>query len=169
MARKSSLREFQAHLATRLAGAGDQRAAGLLGILSGADHWLVELPDSGEVVPLPPLTGVPLTRPWFAGIANIRGNLYSVADFSAFRGKETTLTTSDSRLLLIGARYGNNASLLVTRMLGLRNIDDLRPVAEDPASPSWGSEAYMDKEGRRWHMLNVKRLLADDVFMDIGI
>ena len=169
MARKSSLREFQAHLAARLAGVGDQRAAGLLGILSGVDHWLVELPDSGEVVPLPPLTGVPLTEPWFAGIANIRGNLYSVVDFSAFRGKDATLRTSDSRLLLIGTRHGSNASLLVTRMLGLRTIDDLTPVAEDAAAPSWGSDAYMDKDGRRWHMLNVKRLLADDVFMDIAI
>lgn len=169
MVRKSSLREFQAHLADRLAGAGDQRAAGLLGVLSGADHWLVKLPDSGEVVPLPPLAGVPLTKPWFVGIANIRGNLYSVADFSAFRGREATLRTSDSRLLLIGTRYGNNASLLVTRMLGLRNIDDLVPTAADPEAPPWGCEAYTDKEGHRWHMLNVKRLLADDVFMDIGI
>jgi twitching motility protein PilI len=169
MARKSSLREFQAHLADRLAGAGDQRAAGFLGILSGAEYWLVELPDSGEVVPLPPLTSVPMTKPWFVGIANIRGNLYSVVDFSAFCGRETTLRTGDSRLLLIGTRYGNNASLLVTRMLGLRNIDDLTPAAEDPRGPPWGSRAYTDKEGHRWRVLNVKRLFADDVFMDIGI
>jgi twitching motility protein PilI len=169
MAKKSSLREFQAHLAARLAGIGDQRAAGLLGFLSGADHWLVELPDSGEIAPLPPLTGVPLTRPWFVGIANIRGNLYAVTDFSAFRQKEATPRNAASRLLLIGTRHGNNAALLVTRLLGLRNADDLTLAASDSDAPPWAGEAYMDREGQRWQMLNVKRLFSDGAFMDIGI
>lgn len=169
MARKSSLREFQAHLAARLAGVGDQRAAGLLGVQSGADYWLIGLSDSGEIIPLPPLTGVPLTKPWFVGIANIRGNLYSVADFSAFQGRDATPQNASSRLLLIGTRHGNNAALLVTRMLGLRNIDDLTLAAADPDAPPWASDAYTDKEGRRWKMLNVRQLLADEAFMDIGI
>ena len=169
MARKSSLREFQAHLAARLAGVKDQRAAGLLGVQSGGDLWLLGLSDSGEVVPLPVLVGVPLTKPWFVGIANIRGSLYSVADFSAFQGRDTTPQNASSRLLLIGTRYGSNAALLVTRMLGLRNMDDLTPAAPDPNAPSWAADAYTDKEGRRWKMLNVRQLLADEAFMDIGI
>ncbi|MDR1934017.1 MAG: chemotaxis protein CheW [Candidatus Accumulibacter sp.] len=169
MARKSSLREFQAHLAARLAGIEDQRAAGLLGFQSGGDYWLIELPDSGEIISLPPLTGVPLTKPWFAGIANIRGNLYAVSDFSAFRRKDATPQNASARLLLVGTRHGNNAALLVTRILGLRNIDDLTQVAGDPEAPPWASDAYRDREGYRWRMLDVKRLFADDAFMDIGI
>jgi twitching motility protein PilI len=169
MARKSSLREFQAHLANRLAGIGDQRAAGLLGFLSGGDHWLVGLPDSGEIVPLPPLTGVPLTKPWFAGIANIRGNLHAVTDFSAFRHKEATPRNAGSRLLLIGTRHDNNAALLVTRILGLRNIDDLTELDDGPEAPPWASGAYADREGRRWWMLDVTRLFSDEAFMDIGV
>lgn len=169
MARKSSLREFQSHLAARLAGVRDQRAAGFLGVQSGADLWLLSLSDSGEIIPLPPLTGVPLTKSWFVGIANIRGNLHSVADFSAFQGKEATPQNASSRLLLIGTRYGNNAALLMTRMLGLRNMDDLTPAVSDPEAPAWASDAYTDKEGRRWKMLNVRELLADEAFMDIGI
>jgi twitching motility protein PilI len=169
MARKSSLREFQAHLASRLAGGGDQRAAGLLGFQSGGEFWLIELPDSGEVVPLPPLSGVPLTRAWFAGIANIRGNLYAVTDFSAFLEKEATPQNANSRLLLIGTRHGNNAALLVTRVLGLRNIDDLSPVAVEPEAPPWANEAYADRDGDRWRMLRARELFSDDRFMDIGI
>ena len=163
MAKKGSLREFQAHLAKRLAGASNQSAAGLLGVQAGADLWLLNLTDSGEIIPLPPLTTVPLTKPWFVGIANIRGNLYSVADFSAFQGKESTPQNPSSRLLLIGTRHGNNAALLVTRMLGLRNVDDLTAVAADPNVPPWAAEAYTDKEGRRWKKLNVRELFADDV------
>ena len=169
MAKKGSLREFQAHLATRLAGANKQSAAGLLGVQSGTDCWLLNLSDSGEIVPLAPLTSVPLTKPWFAGIANIRGNLYSVVDFSAFQGKEATPQNPSSRLLLIGTRHGNNAALLLTRMLGLRNMDDLTSVTAEPDAPAWANEAYTDNEGRRWKKLNVRCLLTDEDFMDIGV
>ena len=169
MAKKGSLREFQAHLARRLAGASEQSAAGLLGVQSGADWWLLKLSDSGEIIPLTPLTSVPLTRPWFAGIANIRGNLYSVVDFSAFRGGEPTPQNPSSRLLLIGTRHGSNAALLVTRLLGLRNIDDLTPAPADPDDAPWAADAYTDHEGRCWKMLDVSLLLADENFMEIGV
>lgn len=169
MAKKGSLREFQAHLASRLAGISDKSAAGLLGIQAGLDYWLVDLTDSGEIVPLTPLTGVPLTKAWFVGIANIRGNLYSVADFSAFQGKETTPQNASSRLLLIGTRHSSNAALLVTRMLGLRNKESLTPVSVEPDAPAWANEAYTDGEGRRWKKLDVRALLADEAFMDIGV
>ena len=169
MAKKGSLRDFQAHLARRLAGASEQSAAGLLGIQSGADFWLLNLSDSGEIIPLTPLTNVPLTKNWFVGIANIRGNLYAVADFSAFQGKEATPQNTSSRLLLIGTRHGNNAALLVTRMLGLRNVDDLTPISADPDSPPWASDVYTDNEGRRWKKLDVRQLLVDEDFMEIGV
>lgn len=168
MAKRGSLRDFQAHLAKRLAGASEQNAAGLLGIQSGSEYWLLNLSDSGEIVPLAPLAGVPLTKNWFAGIANIRGNLHAVVDFAAFQGKETTAQNSSSHLLLIGTRHGNNAALLVTRTLGLRNREDLTPAAVEPDAPKWAQEAFTDNDGRRWKMLNVKELLADEQFMEIG-
>ena len=169
MPRKSSLREFQAHLAARLAGVGDQRAASYLGVQSGADYWLIALPDAGEIVSVPSLTSVPLTHSWFIGIANIRGNLYSVTDFSAFRGKEATPRNALSRLLLIGTRHGNNAALLVTRLLGLRNLDDLVLATSDIGAPAWVGDAYVDKDGRRWQVLNVRALFQDGAFMAIGV
>lgn len=168
MAKKGNLREFQAHLAAQLAGVGNRSVAGFLGVQSGADFWLLNLTDSGEIVPLAPLASVPLTKSWFLGMANIRGNLYAVSDFSAFQGKGATPLNSGSRLLLIGTRHGNNAALLVTRMLGLRNIDDLVLAVADPDAPAWARAAFTDKDGRRWHMLDVRELLVDERFMDIG-
>ena len=56
----------------------------LLAFESGGERWLVDLADAGEVLPVPPLSDVPLTQPWFLGIANIRGTLFSVTDLAAF-------------------------------------------------------------------------------------
>ena len=169
MGKKGSLREFQAHLATRLAGASNQSAAGLLGVQSGADYWLLSLSDSGEISPLPPLTSVPLTKPWFVGVANIRGNLYSVTDLSAFQSKDATPQNTSSRLLLIGTRHGNNAALLVTRTLGLKNPDDFTAAVADAADPVWGAVRYKDSQGGVWRKLSVRDLLADNDFMNIGV
>ena len=81
MAKKTSLRDFQEYLAGRLLGAAQGRgASSWLGVQAGDDKWLIDLSDSGEIVQAPKLTAVPLTRPWFAGIANIRGSLHAVAD-----------------------------------------------------------------------------------------
>lgn len=167
--KKTSLREFQERLASRLSSAAQGQAkTTLLGFQAGQDNWLLNLSDSGEIVPLPPLTTVPLTKTWFAGIANIRGNLYSVADFSAFRGGEPTPLNAASRLLLVGTRQGSNAALLVTRLLGLKNPETFSPETASGASAPWETDHLIDGEGRQWKKLGVRELLADPGFMEIG-
>ena len=90
-------------------------------------------------------------------------------DFSAFQGREATPQNTSSRLLLIGARHGSNAALLVTKMLGLRNAEDLTAVPVDGDVPPWACQAFTDWEGRHWRLLDVRELLADERFMDIGV
>jgi twitching motility protein PilI len=169
MAKRISLREFQESLAQRLTSAqrGEARRA-LLGVASGDDLWLLDLSDSGEVVPLPPLTSVPLTKPWFAGIANIRGTLYSVVDFAAFRGLEPTRRNANSRLLLVGARHGINSALLVDRTLGLKSMDDLEPVVDAKEQFTWTGEVRQDAQGRQWTLLKLRELFADPTFLEVG-
>ena len=179
MAKRISLREFQQSLSERLVSA--RRGEGgqtLLGVesgaedLSGGSHWLIDLADSGEVVPLPQLTPAPLTKSWFAGIANIRGVLYSVVDFSAWRGGAPTPINAQSRLLLIGARHGINSALLVRRALGLRPQLQMRAVSEagagtDETSP-WLGGRFTDAQGLAWTQLRIPALLADPDYLDIA-
>jgi twitching motility protein PilI len=170
MAKKTSLRDFQEYLAGRLLGAAQGRGtSSWLGVRAGDDNWLIDLSDSGEIVQAPKLTAVPLTRPWFAGIANIRGSLYAVADFSVFCGGVPTPRNNNTRLLLVGSKHGANAALLVTRMLGLKNPDDFVAAAPDQADLAWGAARYTDGQGEVWRKLSVRDLLADNDFMNIGV
>lgn len=169
MAKKVSLREFQEYLAGRLAGAArGQGNSSWLGVRAGDENWLLDLADSGEIIQLPRLLPVPLTRPAFIGLANIRGNLYAITDFSLFRGGEPTPHNTSARLLLIGTKHGSNAALLVSRMLGLKNIKLFTPEPPDPALPAWGCNIFRDGNGERWIRLDVRQLLADETFMNIG-
>lgn len=167
---KLSLREFQEGLVKRLTSArAGQTTRALLGMQSGKDYWLLDLADSGEIAPLPPLTTVPLTKRWFCGMANVRGTLYAVIDFSAFQGAETTPQNEDSRLLIAGNRFGINSALLVNRTLGLRNLEQMTPHAAPPDSRPWVGEHYVDPQGIVWKQLNLKNLLAQEDFLEIGV
>lgn len=173
MARRSSLREFQENLIAKLTSArrGEEQRA-MLGFESAHQYWLVRLAESGEVLPLTDLTPVPLTKPWFAGVTNVRGALYSVVDFAAFRGLEATPHNSEARLLLIGARHGINAALLVQRTLGLKNPElfHVSPAAEASTQPPpWIAARMSDAQGHLWTQLDVRSLLATPEFMNIGL
>ncbi len=170
MARRTSLRDFQEYLSERLTGAAHGRGtSSWLGVQAGEENWLVDLSDSGEIVQALKLTPVPLTRPWFAGIANIRGSLYAVTDFSVFCGGAPTPQSSSTRLLLVGGKYGANAALLVNRMLGLKRPEDFVAESEDSAAPAWGAARFSDSQGHIWRKLSVRELLADNDFMNIGV
>lgn len=170
MAKKTSLRDFQTYLAGRLASAAQGHgASSWLGLRAGEVDWLIDLTDSGEIIQAPRLTQVPMTRPWFAGIANIRGNLHAVADFSMYCHGAPTTRNSNARLLLVGSRYGSNASLLVSRMLGLKNPEDFTQEATDPAAPPWEAGRFSDRQGNIWRKLSIRALLDDNEFMTIGV
>ncbi|MGH2362725.1 MAG: chemotaxis protein CheW, partial [bacterium] len=126
MAERTSLRDYQRKLAERLRGGQGHRATSKLGVRVGTENWMVDLADAGEIIPVPPVTPVPLTRPWFKGMTNIRGNLYCVVDFSAFLGGAPAPITDQSRLLLIGGRFRTGSALLIDRSLGLRDPAQLR-------------------------------------------
>src|SRR5688500_2167664 len=121
MAERISLKDYQRDLALRLRAADTARASSKLAVQAGSDGWLVDLVEAGEVIPVPQITPVAQTRPWFKGVANVRGNLYSVVDFPAFLGGKGVTLGEQSRLLLIAQRYRAGAALLIDGSLGLRN------------------------------------------------
>jgi twitching motility protein PilI len=168
VATKTSLRDYQRDLAARLQSAGSERAATKLGLQVGGGRWLVDLRDAGEVIPVPAITPVPLTQPWFRGVANIRGNLCSVVDFAAFLGAPPAPIGEQARLLLFGARFRVGGALLVDRSLGLRNPDELQPQAASGAQPAWLKGEFSDAQGIRWKELDVAQLVADAEFLAVG-
>src|SRR5689334_14216451 len=168
MAEKLSLRDYQRDLAQRLRAAESSRQASLLALQVGQEGWLVDLADAGEVIPVPKITPVPLTRPWFRGMANIRGNLYGVVDFPAFLGAAAVVQSEQSRLLLLGDRFRVSCALLVDRSLGLRNPAQLKAQAAAAPGAPWLKGEYSDEDGRGWKELDVPQLVQQQEFLTVG-
>ena len=169
MARRTGLREFQISVAERLRNATTRKAlASKLGFQVGADNWFVALHQVSEVVPVPQLVQVPLTHSWFRGVANVRGNLYSMVDFSAFQGGDPIPAGMERRVILVSERLVGGAGLLVSRMLGLRNPEQFNPAAKPADAPPWLGAAYSDAGGNRWLELDLPALVREQRFLEVG-
>jgi len=167
VAKKFNLREFQTALSQQLQAAATRDTAGSrLGFRVGGANWLVNLQDTEEVIPPPPIVRVPGARRWFRGVANIRGNLYAVSDFADFMGQGVTPEHSDCRLLIPHHEFGVNAALLVHSTLGLRNISRFQP-SEAPAAHPWIARHYTDDNGVTWADMDFGQLLGTPDFLKV--
>jgi twitching motility protein PilI len=90
-------------------------------------------------------------------------------DFSAYQGFESTPQNVESRLLLVNNRYLPNSALLVSRMLGLKNVDDFTRLTGAPDNRPWVAAEYRDKSGASWKHLDLRKLVENPEFLQVGI
>jgi twitching motility protein PilI len=167
MAKKFNLREFQTTLSQKLQAAASRDNSGSrLGFRVGDVNWLVSLSDTEEVIPVPSIVKVPGARRWFRGVANIRGNLFAVSDFSDFMGLGVTPDHADCRLLIPHHDFGVNAALLVHGTLGLKNINRYQLRGESGAQP-WIARQYVDETGADWCDMDFSQLLGNTEFLKV--
>ncbi len=167
MAKKFNLREFQTNLSRQLQAATTRETAfSRLGFQVGKGNWLVALDHAEEVIPVPTIIPVPGTQRWFRGMANIRGNLFAVSDFSDFLTGTPTPDNSSCRLVIAHHQFGVNVALLVSCTLGLKNASLYR--SEDVTSDKpWIAKKYKDDAEQEWIDLNFPALLNDAEFMKV--
>lgn len=164
MSKRLNLREFQQNLIDRLQAKDltESRVA-TLGVQVAGRNWLVDMVDIAEVLPLPALTVVPFAKPWFRGMANVRGNLYGVVDLAAYEHSGRASGDANNRMLLVAERYAFNVALLVDRVLGLRDARGWRQ------SEGFDRQTeYHDEQGAAWRKLDVQGLLEQVEFLQIG-
>ena len=176
--RRERLKEFQSALSERLRRAQSAPlASNRLGLQIGQRRVLVDLADAGEILAVPDITPVPLTKAWYRGLANVRGNLLGIIDLSLFAGGSATPIDKDSRVLAFTAELHFSSGILVSRMLGLRSAADLVAASEGDADPAasgedlyapWLRARLVDAQGGRWDELDLVALTADERFLQIG-
>jgi twitching motility protein PilI len=163
---QADLKDFQENLARRLREAGETETTSRLALEAGGHRYLLRLDEAGEVLPVPALTPVPLCKPWFVGLANVRGNLVAATDLALFAGGEATARNGDARLVLFAEKFGARACLLVSRMLGLKNLTAFSSCEKDTDLP-WVRGCQLEKNGPAglWRELDMGALVRDENFL----
>jgi twitching motility protein PilI len=172
LARRTRLREFQTQLMERMqaAKAGTNVQSSQLGVMIGQSRWLLNLREAGEIVSVGAITKVPLTQDWFLGMTNIRGNLISVVDFARFQGMASTPIEKESRIVAFASGLSFNSGLLVSRVMGLRNVAEMtiEPDTEHSVTP-WATRRYRDHDTHVWTELNLSQVVQDPQFLHVAL
>jgi twitching motility protein PilI len=164
--RRSRLRQYQVQLLERMQAAKSGSGARVqqLGVAIGAERYLLDLLDAGEIVPVAPLTAVPLTQPWYLGLANVRGNLVGVIDLGRYLGAGDTAaapeaTGAAARLVTFAPALGFNCALLVSRVYGLRQAGAMKAHGD----------RLVDAEANEWTPLALAALVREERFLQVGL
>lgn len=156
----------------RVEGGIPTQSVARLGLLIGNQRLLVDLAEAGEIVPMPPaIVPVPLSKDWFLGVTNLRGSLFTVIDLRRFAGDGMTEIGKETRLLSLAPTLGFNVTLIVSKMLGLRNTASMTAVVNaTPAhgGASWLGNSFADADGHIWRELSLSRLIATPDFLMVG-
>lgn len=171
--KSSRLHEFQALLLDRMeaarggAGMRDSR----LGVVVGEQHCLLDLREASEIANLMPITKVPLTKDWYLGLANVRGNLVGVVDLVRFLGGHAQVPDKESRVIVVAAGLSGTSGFMVSRVLGLRHIQEmtLQPELEVDATDMCAGKRYLDRDGQEWREISLAAIIGNVRFLQVGL
>jgi twitching motility protein PilI len=174
MANRQALRELQARLAQRMQSARTEGVgASWLGVEFGAGKYLFPLSHSGEIFPWTATQTVPYTRPWYLGVANLRGGLYGVIDAASYvhggpPAVRSDLTRSESRLVALNSALEVNCALVIDRLAGLKSASSFVDLADAAAdAPRYFGKRLIDESGASWQEINLQQLCQQPEFLTI--
>jgi twitching motility protein PilI len=167
-AKRTRLRQYQEQLLERMQAARTSTGAraNQLGVEIGGAGYLIDLTETGEIVPVPPLASVPLTHPWYLGLANVRGNLIGVVHLGRYLGQDgegegrarPAPASNLARLITFSPTLAFPCSLMADRVFGLRQAGEMTSA----------DGCLVDADGKQWTPLSLAGLVAEDRFLQVG-
>ncbi|HEY9210065.1 MAG TPA: chemotaxis protein CheW [Methylotenera sp.] len=169
MAKTSNLREFQEAILAKLKDAANQvgtESSSRLGVIVGTKRFLINLNEVKEVLPVPPILSVPLTKSWFLGTTNVRGNLYNVSDLAQFLNMPPTAKSVNNRIMLLSTETTAQVALLVDGLVGLRSVQEMHTESDnDESKQLFSKQKLSDADANEWYELDTESLVQDKNFI----
>lgn len=85
------------------------------------ERMVAPLGEVSEVLALPELTAMPLTKPWLLGVANVRGRLLPLTDLAQFLGLDAKERLKNRKVLVID-KGDVFSGILVDQVLGINHF-----------------------------------------------
>lgn len=168
MAEKIKLKDYQKSILDKLEAVKTDTAGApvsYLGVSIGGRAVLVDLLEISETLSMVDILPIPLVKPWFLGLSNIRGVLYAINDVVRLLDDKPTEISSNTRMLLINKKIISNVGFVVDKLIGLRSAESLKALDDSTEdSICFASARYEDEEKRLWTVLDCKKLVSSRVF-----
>lgn len=142
-----------------------------IGFRIGNENMLIKREDIREIMIVPPaMSRVPGAKKWVVGLANLRGQLLSVADLRQYLGGGTTQVSRAARVLVLNSREFP-VGILVDEVFGFRRFLDSE-FSGEPPQLVLRCERYLEggfvRGDNQWPVFSVARLLATQEFQHAG-
>jgi len=164
---KVKLRDYQQSILDKLEMIREDASnvpSNYLGVEISGRNVLINLLDITETLVVSEIEPVPLVKPWFLGMTNVRGILYAINDLGQLLDNQATEVSSNTRMLLISNDVSSNIGFLVDRLVGLRNFENMTKKKKTEESLCFNPERYEDEEGNLWYVLDCERLVSSKEF-----
>lgn len=175
MAERESLKDVQLRLLARLQAAASAEGVAMaswLAVECASYRLLLPLAQAGEIFAWSGTQPVPHARPWFLGVANLRGTLAGVVDLAVLLGSpqaRTEQALSECSLVTLGGALEVNAALLIDRFAGLRGVQDFVTTEESGGvGAAYLGAVKTNAQGEHWQILDLQALARDAGFLSIG-
>ncbi|MGP1571536.1 MAG: chemotaxis protein CheW [Moraxella sp.] len=124
--------------------------------------------EISEILALPDVVPIPLTKPWLMGVANVRGRLLPLVDFAKFLGLQSHERLKNRKVLVIDEE-GIFSGILVDQVLGILQFSEshyqARAINEDSPFAPYNHGVFV-KDNKEWFVMMPSLLCASADYLN---
>ena len=124
-----------------------------------------------EILELPEITLVPMTRPWVRGMANVRGSLLPVIDLNSYLSGSATKITIRTRVLVVD--YNDVfTGLVVDEVLGIKHFMNDEFVSSESNIEEFlkpYTQNGFQRNGQYWGLFSLHALAETPQFLQAAV
>lgn len=166
MAKRDSLRAYQDEILKRMEDArvkGADQAQLLFGFRSMQMNFLISGNDVIQLAAATILEPIPVAKPWVAGVANVKGSVYTVTDFSALLGGERI---KRGKFILLSGDVMPSSALFIEGLTGLYDQSKIGAPIDDQklkSMPQWVVSCF-EIGGDSHYLIDAEQMANDHRF-----
>jgi len=142
-----------------------------IGFRVGETYLVSAIDEVSEILIYPDMTRVPSAQGWVRGIANVRGVLLPIMDFSGVIDGQVSKLGRKSRVLVI-QQNDMNTGLVVDEVFGMRHFFDEEKVSDLPSVSarlqSYLAGAYQQGDSH-WGIFSMSNLAQSEEFKNVAV
>lgn len=135
------------------------------------ERFVAPMGEVSEILAMPELTPIPLTKAWLLGVANVRGRLLPLVDLAKFLNLESKQRLK-SRKVMVVDQDGVFSGILVDQVLGMLQFTasdyEARALPENSPFAPYNHGAFV-KDGKEWFVVMPSLLFANADYLDASI
>lgn len=134
-------------------------------------RFVAPMGEISEILAMPDLVPIPLTKPWLLGVANVRGRLLPLVDLAKFLDVSTYEPLKNRKVMVID-EGGVFSGIVVNQVLGILQFSEshyqARSLAEESPFAPYNHGVFV-KDDKEWFVMMPSLLFANADYLNAAM